>query len=42
MVIDFAAKIKARLPENIQLYALKLQETETSYAEWYAADNRPL
>ncbi|HZJ19400.1 MAG TPA: 6-carboxytetrahydropterin synthase [Pricia sp.] len=42
MVIDFSAKIKARLPENIQLYALKLQETETSYAEWYAADNRPL
>ena len=42
MVIDFSAKIKARLPENIQLYALKLQETETSYAEWYAADNSPL
>src|SRR5680860_794068 len=30
MVIDFAAKIKARLPENIRLFALKLQETETS------------
>ncbi len=39
MVIDFAAKIKARLPENIQLYALKLQETETSHAEWFATDN---
>lgn len=39
MVIDFAAKIKARLPENIQLYALKLQETETSFAEWFASDN---
>ncbi len=39
MVIDFAAKIKARLPENIQLYALKLQETETSFAEWFANDN---
>ncbi len=42
MVIDFAAKIKARLPENIRLFALKLQETETSYAEWYAGDNGPL
>ncbi|SDE97081.1 6-pyruvoyltetrahydropterin/6-carboxytetrahydropterin synthase [Pricia antarctica] len=42
MVIDFAVKIKARLPENIQLYSLKLQETETSYAEWYAVDNTPL
>ncbi|CAA0169741.1 6-pyruvoyl trahydropterin synthase family protein [Tenacibaculum maritimum] len=39
MVIDFAEKIKKRLPENIQLYALKLQETATSFAEWYASDN---
>ena len=39
MVIDFAEKIKARLPENIKLFSLKLQETETSYAEWYASDN---
>jgi len=39
MVIDFANKIKKRLPENIQLHALKLQETESSYAEWYASDN---
>ena len=39
MVLDFAVKIKARLPENIDLHSLKLQETETSYAEWYASDN---
>ncbi|RZJ73840.1 6-carboxytetrahydropterin synthase [Flavobacterium sp.] len=39
MVIDFASKIKSRLPENIKLYSLRLQETETSYAEWYASDN---
>ncbi|WBU90545.1 6-pyruvoyl trahydropterin synthase family protein [Cellulophaga omnivescoria] len=39
MVIDFAAKIKARLPENISLHSLKLQETDSSFAEWYAADN---
>jgi 6-pyruvoyltetrahydropterin/6-carboxytetrahydropterin synthase len=39
MVIDFAAKIKARLPENIELHSLKLQETDTSFAEWYASDN---
>ncbi len=39
MVIDFAAKIKARLPQNISLHSLKLQETETSFAEWYASDN---
>ena len=39
MVIDFAEKIKARLPERITLHSLKLQETETSYAEWFADDN---
>ncbi len=39
MVVDFAQKIKARLPKDITLYSLRLQETETSYAEWYASDN---
>jgi 6-pyruvoyltetrahydropterin/6-carboxytetrahydropterin synthase len=39
MVVDFAVKIKARLPENIKLHSLKLQETDTSFAEWYASDN---
>ena len=39
MVIDFAEKIKTRLPENINLFSLKLQETETSFAEWFASEN---
>ena len=39
MVLDFADKIKMRLPKGISLFALKLRETETSFAEWYAADN---
>ena len=39
MVIDFAEKIKKRLPDNIKLHSLKLQETATSYAEWFASDN---
>ncbi len=39
MVIDFAGKIKKRLSSNIQLHSLKLQETETSYAQWFASDN---
>jgi 6-pyruvoyltetrahydropterin/6-carboxytetrahydropterin synthase len=42
MVIDFAAKINSRLPKEIKLHSLKLQETETSFAEWYASDNSPL
>ncbi len=39
MVIDFAAKIKNRLPGNIQLFSLRLQETDSSCAEWFASDN---
>lgn len=39
MVIDFAEKIKARLPKNLELNSIKLQETETSFAEWFASDN---
>lgn len=39
MVTDFAQKIKNRLPSGIKLHSLKLQETDTSFAEWYASDN---
>lgn len=39
MVIDFSNRIKNRLPKNINLFSLKLQETETSFAEWFASDN---
>lgn len=39
MIIDFAEKIKNRLPDSIELHSLKLQETATSYAEWHAGDN---
>lgn len=39
MVIDFSKKLTSRLPENIRLHSLKLQETDSSYAEWYADDN---
>lgn len=38
MVIDFAEKITKHLPGHIELHSLKLQETESSFAEWYAAD----
>lgn len=39
MVIDFSEKINARLPQTIKLHSLKLQETESSYAEWFASEN---
>ena len=38
LVIDFANKIKNRLPSNILLHSLKLQETESSFAQWYEKD----
>jgi len=40
MVIDFAEKIQKRLPQNIALHSLKLQETDSSFAEWFASDNK--
>ena len=39
MLADFAARIQARLPQGISLHALRLHETATSFAEWYASDN---
>ncbi|MEN8119133.1 MAG: 6-carboxytetrahydropterin synthase [Bacteroidota bacterium] len=39
LVADFAARIKPMLPPQIKLFSLKLYETSTSYAEWFASDN---
>ncbi|MFK8268687.1 6-carboxytetrahydropterin synthase QueD [Capnocytophaga cynodegmi] len=39
LVADFANRIKKYLPENVTLFSLRLQETESSYAEWFASDN---
>lgn len=40
MVADFASRIISRLPGSVKLHSLKLFETATSYAEWYASDNQ--
>lgn len=40
MLADFAARIQKHLPSNIKLFSLKLCETVTSSAEWFAEDNR--
>jgi 6-pyruvoyltetrahydropterin/6-carboxytetrahydropterin synthase len=42
ILIDFVMKIRQRLPENVKLHSLKLNETSDSYAEWYASDNEQL
>ncbi len=39
MLSDFAARIAPRLPEGVTLHSIKLHETATSYAEWFACDN---
>ncbi len=39
LVADFAGKISRLLPGGIKLHSLKLYETATSFAEWYAEDN---
>jgi len=39
MIIDFADKIKKKLPSNVELKYLLLRETVTSFAEWFAEDN---
>ena len=40
LLIHFAAVIKAELPSNIRLHHLRLNETITSFAEWYEEDNK--
>ena len=38
-LIDFVERIKNKLPQNIKLFSIRLDETSNSFAEWYAADN---
>jgi 6-pyruvoyltetrahydropterin/6-carboxytetrahydropterin synthase len=39
MVIDFANSIQNKLDPKIKLHSLKLRETGTAFAEWFASDN---
>lgn len=39
MLIDFAARLKAALPDGVTLHSLRLHETATSFAEWYSDEN---
>lgn len=38
MLADFAGRIRRRLPAGVTLHALRLHETATSFAEWFAED----
>lgn len=39
LVSDFSKRIISYLPSGVKLHGLKLYETATSFAEWYASDN---
>ncbi len=39
LLLDIVKKIKPVLPDNLSLFSVKLCETATSYAEWFASDN---
>jgi 6-pyruvoyltetrahydropterin/6-carboxytetrahydropterin synthase len=40
MVIHMAKVLNEHLPPHVKLQRLRLHETQTSFAEWYAEDNR--
>ena len=39
LIIHIADIITPKLPRSLTLFSLKLYETASSYAEWYASDN---
>jgi len=38
MIADMAGQIQHLLPKSLKLFSLRLRETPTSYAEWFAGD----
>ncbi len=40
LLIDIVGTVKPLLPEHLSLHSVKLCETATSYAEWFASDNQ--
>lgn len=39
LVVYIAQQVKPLLPEHIELFSVRLFETSSSFAEWYASDN---
>jgi 6-pyruvoyltetrahydropterin/6-carboxytetrahydropterin synthase len=40
LIVYFAKTLQNKFPETVKLHAIKLHETENSYAEWYADDQK--
>ena len=39
LILDFLSRVKRHLPSTVSIHNLRLDETPTSYAEWFAIDN---
>jgi 6-pyruvoyltetrahydropterin/6-carboxytetrahydropterin synthase len=39
LLLGFRDKVQKKLPPDVRLFSMKLQETPSSYAEWFASDN---
>jgi 6-pyruvoyltetrahydropterin/6-carboxytetrahydropterin synthase len=39
ILIDIVNTVRPLIPENLSLHSVRLCETATSYAEWFASDN---
>ncbi len=39
LLLDFVYRIRPLLPSNASLHSMKLRETATAYAEWFATEN---
>jgi 6-pyruvoyltetrahydropterin/6-carboxytetrahydropterin synthase len=39
MIIDMVERIQHKMPTDIKLHSVKLYETASSFASWYAMDN---
>lgn len=40
LLLDFVNRLQPKLPPFVFLHSMKLRETVTSFAEWYASDNK--
>lgn len=39
LLLDFLDRIRPSLPQHARLHSMKLRETATAYAEWFAEEN---
>jgi|TARA_B110000285_G_C15099670_1_gene604230 6-pyruvoyltetrahydropterin/6-carboxytetrahydropterin synthase len=40
MLSDFATRLQGKFPKGVELHSIKIRETGTAFAEWFASDNQ--